>query len=139
MRNTSNSAYWNEITKGTGVYYVPVLAYWTTPIMNMGDMTSLKTLKNLWVRLGKYANMSARIYYSTQGVVSEKYDGIFDFSNIDFSRFTFSTDTDPSVLVTNRQERKFMSIQFKIESRDSYPFSLLEIVGEFILNGKYKG
>lgn len=139
MRNTSNTAYWNEITKGTGVYYVPVLAYWTTPIMNMDDMTSLKTLKNLWVRLGKYANMSARIYYSTQGIVSEKYDGIFDFSNIDFSRFTFSTDTDPSVLVTNRQERKFMSIQFKIESRDSNPFSLLEIVGEFILNGKYKG
>ena len=139
LRNPLNSYYWNEIEKGTGVYYVPVLAYWTTPIMNMGDMTSLKTLKNLWVRLGKYAYMSARIYYSTQGVILEKYDGIFDFSNIDFSRFTFSTDTDPSVLVANRQQRKFNSIQFKVESRDSNPFSLLEIVGEFIFNGKFKG
>lgn len=139
MRNPLNSYYWNEIEKGTGVYYVPVLAYWTTPIMNMGDMTSLKTLKNLWVRLGKYAHMSARIYYSTQGVILEKYDGIFDFSDIDFSRFTFSTDTDPSVLVANRQQRKFNSIQFKVESRDANPFSLLEIVGEFIFNGKFKG
>ena len=139
LRNPLNTYYWNEIEKGTGVYYVPVLAYWTTPIMNMGDMTSLKTLKNLWVRLGKYAHMSARIYYSTQGVILEKYDGIFDFSDIDFSRFTFSTDTDPSVLVANRQQRKFNSIQFKVESRDSNPFSLLEIVGEFIFNGKFKG
>ena len=68
-----------------------------------------------------------------------RYDGIFDFSDIDFSRFTFSTDTDPSVLVANRQQRKFNSILFKVESRDSNPFSLLEIVGEFIFNGKFKG
>ena len=131
--------YWHQIFLDGSVYQVPVIAYWTTPIMNMGDITMRKTLKNLWVRLGKYANMSARIYYSTQGIVSEKYDGIFDFSDIDFSRFTFSTDTDPSVLVTNRAERKFMSIQFKVESRDANPFSLLEIVGKYTFNNQFKG
>ena len=131
---------WEATTEPTTFHFqVPVLAYWTTPIMNMGDTTMRKTLKNLWVRLGKYARMSARIYYSTQGIVSEKYDGIFDFSDIDFSRFTFSTDTDPSVLVTNRAERKFMSIQFKVESRDEYPFSLLEIVGKYTFNNQFKG
>ena len=129
---------WSAYT-GSFTFQVPVLAYWTTPIMNMGDITIRKTLKNLWVRLGKYAHMSARIYYSTQGIVSEKYDGIFDFSDIDFSRFTFSTDTDPSVLVTNRAERKFMSIQFKVESRDVNPFSLLEIVGKYTFNNQFKG
>lgn len=131
--------YWHRIFNDTTVYQIPVICYWTTPIMNMGDITMRKTLQNLWVRLGKYARMSARIYYSTQGIVSEKYDGIFDFSNIDFSRFTFSTDTDPSVLVTNRAERKFMSIQFKVESRDEYPFSLLEIVGKYVFNNQFKG
>ena len=131
---------WEATTEPTTFHFqVPVLAYWTTPIMNIGDTTMRKTLKNLWVRLGKYARMSARIYYSTQGIVSEKYDGIFDFSDIDFSRFTFSTDTDPSVLVTNRAERKFMSIQFKVESRDEYPFSLLEIVGKYTFNNQFKG
>ena len=129
---------WSAYT-GSFTFQVPVIAYWTTPIMNMGDITNRKTLKNLWVRLGKYAHMSARIYYSTQGIVSEKYDGIFDFSDIDFSRFTFSTDTDPSVLVTNRAERKFMSIQFKVESRDANPFSLLEIVGKYTFNNQFKG
>jgi len=85
---------------------------------------------------------SVIIYYMTQGIrkkVKEQYDGVFDFDNIDFERFTFSTDTDPSVMVTNRQERKFMSISFRIESRDQYPFSLLEIVGKYILNNTYKG
>lgn len=129
---------WKKLP-GKEPYQIPVIAYWTTPIMNMGNITMRKTLKNLWVRLGKHPNMSVKIYYSTQGVVSEKYDGIFDFSNIDFSRFTFSTDTDPSVMVTNRQERKFMSIQFKVESRDQNPFSLLEIVGKYTINNVFKG
>jgi hypothetical protein len=137
-RALDNIFYWQEIIKDTN-YQIPVLAYCTTPIMNMGNITMRKTLKNLWVRLGKHPNMSVKIYYSTQGVVSEKYDGVFDFSNIDFSRFTFSTDTDPSVMVTNRQERKFMSIQFKVESRDQHPFSLLEIVGKYTINNVFKG
>ena len=131
--------YWQKVIKDGSIYQVPVLAYWTTPILNMGNITARKTLKNLWVRLGKHPKMSARIYYSTQGVVKEQYDGIFDFSDVDFSRLTFSTDTDPSVLVTNQPAKKFMSIQFKVESRDEFPFSLLEIVGEYSTNNKFKG
>lgn len=139
VRPVTNETYWNEITKGTDRFYVPVIAYWTTPILNMGDITSRKTLKNLWVRLEKYTHTGVRIYYATQGLVKERYDGVFDFSNLDFSRLTFSTDTDPMVVVTNRQERKFMSIQFKIESRDNTPMSLLEIVGKYTINNQYKG
>lgn len=139
VRPITNENYWNEIKKGTDRFYVPVLAYWTTPIMNMGNITARKTLKNLWVRLEKYSFTGVRIYYSTQGIVKKRYDGIFDFSNLDFSRLTFSTDTDPMVVVTNRQERKFMSIQFKIESRDNTPMSLLEIVGKYTINNQYKG
>lgn len=141
----TNESYWLKIIvekDGLGVitnYKVPILAYWTTPIMNMGDITARKTLKNLWARFEKYTHTGVMIYYSTQGLVKKRYDGIFDFSNLDFSRFSFSTDTDPMVVVTNRQERKFMSIQFKIESRDNTPMSLLEIVGKYTINNQYKG
>jgi len=131
-RALDNIFYWQEILKVGSNYQIPVLAYWTTPIMNMGNITMRKTLKNLWVRLGKHPSYSVIIYYLTQGIrkkVKEQYDGVFDFDNIDFERFTFSTDTDPSVMVTNRQERKFMSISFRIESRDQYPFSLLRDCG----------
>jgi hypothetical protein len=139
VRNLTHEKYWNEVTKGSDRFYVPVIAYWTTPILNLGDITVRKTLKNLWVRLEKYTHTGVRIYYSTQGLVKERFDGVFDFSDLDFSRFTFSTDTDPMVVVTNRQERKFMSIQFKIESRDNTPMSLLEIVGKYTTNNQYKG
>lgn len=117
----------------------PIVAYWTTPILNMRDITVRKTLKNLWIRLMKYASMKCIVYYSTQGIVKEQYDGIFDFSSIDFSHLVFSGDTDPSVLVTNRTERKFMSIQFKVESDDANPFGLLEIVGKYTINNTFKG
>jgi len=139
FHDLTDSYLWNEVIAGTGKFYVPVLAYWTTPVMSMNDITIKKTLKNLWVRLAKYSMTSIRIYYNTQGIVKERYDGIFDFSTIDFSRFTFSTDTDPMVVVTNRQDRKFMSIQFKIESREGYPMGLLEITGKYTQNSTYKG
>ena len=146
----TSEKHWIKVRKETrtivstdySVFHVPVIAYWTTPLMNMGNITSRKTLKNLWVRLGKFSRMSAIMYYRVQGierVKSKQYDGVFDFNDIDFEQFTFSTDTDPSVLVSNRQEKKFMSIQFKIESRDENPFSLLEIVGEYTFNNKFKG
>jgi hypothetical protein len=134
-----NTTYWNSCAYVTDRYMIPVIAYWTTPILNMGDITRRKTLKNLWARFAKYPNTGCRIYYSTQGIVKERYDGYFDFSNVDFSRFTFSMDTDPMVVVTNRAERKFMSISFKIESRESYPMSVLEIVGKYTINSQYRG
>lgn len=135
-------AYLFWVISNKSAFQIPVIAYWTTPIINMGDTTMRKTLKNLWIRLGKYAHMRVKVYYSTKGVESEKldkYDGLFDFSDLDFNQLTFSTDTDPSVMVTNRQERKFMSIQFKVESRDVNPFSLLELVGKYTFNNQYKG
>jgi len=89
--------------------------------------------------MAKYSSTGARIYYSTKGIVKKQYDGIFDFSDIDFSRFTFSTDTDPMIIVTNVKESKFKSIQFKVESRDNTPMSLLEIVGKYTINNQYKG
>lgn len=144
----SGSEYWVAATIYTEVFsisqfyhriMVPIVAYWTTPILNMGNISVRKTLKNMWVRLYKYPNMVVKVYYSTKGLVKEQYDGYFDFSDIDFSHLNFSTDTDPLVMVTNRQERKFMSIQFKIESDDYNPFGLLEILLKYTINNQYKG
>ena len=133
---TADDRYWAKQVTDT---YIPIVAYWTTPILNMNDITSRKTLKNLWIRLMKYHYMKCRVYYSTQGIVKEQYDGFFDFSDVDFTRTILSTDTAPSVLVTNRTERKFMSIQFKVESDDANPFGLLEIVGKYTINNTFKG
>lgn len=145
---SSVSEYWVAATIyteafSTSQFYhrimVPIVAYWTTPILNMGNISVKKTLKNMWVRLKKYPNMVVKVYYSTTGLVKEQYDGYFDFSDIDFSHLTFSTDTDPLVMVTNKAERKFMSIQFKIESDDENPFGMLEILLKYTQNNQFKG
>lgn len=134
----TNDLYWVR-SISTSSIRIPVQAYWTTPVLNMGNISIKKTLKNVWVKLERYPNFSAKVYYSTQGLVKEKYDGYFVFTDIDFSRFTFSTDTDPLVIPINRQERKFMSLQLKIASDDHYPFTLLEILLKYTVNNQYKG
>lgn len=139
---TISEKYWKPVIAHEGSYQVPITAYWTTPLTDLGNITAKKTLKNLWVKFVKYQNMSARIYYSTKGITSlvlDEYDGYFDFNHVNFERFTFSMDSDPSVMVTNRPERKFMSIQFKIESRDEFPAGLLSIVGKYTTNSQYRG
>jgi len=145
---TEGAKYWvlcsiyTETFSATGFYHrimIPIVCYWVTPVINMGDISVKKTLKNLWVRLEKYQNTSVIVSYSTRGIVKQQYDGFFDFSSVDFSRFNFSTDTDPMVVVTNRAERKFMSIQFKIESDDEYQFGLLEILAKYTVNNTYRG
>lgn len=140
----TNVKYWNPIIKDNerSSYQLPVIAYWNTPVLNMNDITVLKTLKNLWVRIARYSKTSVEVFYKTGGnislVKSETAD-ILGFDNIDFNRFTFNTDDDPAVIVTNRMQRKFMSIQFKFQN--SYPeaFSLLEIVAKYTVNSRYKG
>lgn len=130
----SNETYW---IKQVNTGFIPVLAYWTTPVLNMNNQSIKKTLKNLWVRVSKYANMSIKVYYSTDSLVP-KYD-VAGTYNYDYSRENFTVDTDPLVIPVNRQERKFMSIRFKIVSDDQYAFGLIEIFGKYTVNSQYRG
>lgn len=140
----TNVKYWNPVIQDTerSSYQIPVVAYWNTPVINMGDITVLKTLKNLWARIARYSKTSVEIFYKTGGnislVKSETAD-ILGFDNIDFERFTFNTDDDPAVIVTNRMQRKFMSIQFKFQNSLQESFSLLEVVAKYTVNSRYKG
>lgn len=138
----TNTKYWKPIIQDTSVYQIPITAYWMTPVLNMKDITTLKTLKNLWTRIVRYSKTSINIYYKTDGsseLVKTQTADIFGFDNIDFERFTFNTDDDPAVIVTNRMQRKFMSIQFKFENIASEAFSLLEVVAKYTVNSRYKG
>lgn len=132
----------NEVIQNGDYFEVPVISYWTTPILNMGNITALKTLKNLWVRIARYQKSGVEIYYKVRGEISmvkQKNADIFSFNDIDFERFTFNTDSDPEVAVTNRMIRKFMSVQFKFQNSRNEEFSLLEVVGNYTTNSQYKG
>lgn len=130
----NNDSYWVS----EGLNKVPVVAHWTTPVFNMGNNSVMKNLKNLWVTVTKFSAMAIKIYYSTAGDVP-KYTKVYSYSGYDSNRFRFSNDQDPIVIPTNRSERKFLSIQFKIESDDSNEFGLLEILGAYTESGIYRG
>lgn len=140
---TLGSQYWvlgsiyTEEFSASNFYHrimIPIVSYWTTPILNMGDITVKKTLKNLWIKVSRYANMKISVYYSIDSS-SPKYSQLIT-STIESG---FNDDEDPYVIPVNRAERKFMSIQFMIMSDDGNPFGLLEIVGKYTINTQYKG
>lgn len=142
---TSNEEYWvRSIFPYTAPYntnatlYFPVIAVWTTPVLNMGNISVKKTLKNLWVMIERFDYTKVKVYYSTD-TGSAKYSLLHTYSGVWFDRDEFADDSDPIVIPVNRQERKFLSIAFKIVSNDRYEFSLLEILLKYTVNSQYKG
>jgi hypothetical protein len=120
----------------------PIQAYWSSPLLYMEDITAKKSLKNFWVRMVQYLKSSAKIYYKVRGgsvLVKEASYDMFSFENINFERFTFDTDDNAEVLVTNRMERQFMAIQFMVRNDAAEPFGLIEMAARYRTNATYKG
>ena len=121
----------------------PTKAYWTTPLFTFDSLTHYKTLRQFVVMINPYLNSSVQIYYRIKSVdklVKEQQNDIFDFNNIDFTRFTFNTDDSPRIVVTNRKAKKFMTIQFILRNDNAESFGFLQLAMEYIvLNSKYKG
>lgn len=134
-----------------------IRAYWNTPIFNFGTMYRNKTLKNFHLMLSPYRRSSAMIYYKVKGnmqlvrdnvqlvqsdltMVKNTTMDIFDWNEIDFTRFTFITDDSPLVISTNSKVKKFMLIQFRFENDVvGEGFGFYEAEATYVLVGKYKG
>jgi hypothetical protein len=135
MRPASDgNAYYDDET--------PVMCYWKSPLLYMDDITAKKTLKNFWCRMVQNAKSSVKIYYNVRGsstLVKEATFDMFSFEDINFERFTFDTDDNAEVLVTNRMERQFMAIQFMLSSTLAESFGLIEMVARYRTNSTFKG
>jgi hypothetical protein len=119
-----------------------VMCYWKSPLLYMDDITAKKTLKNFWCRMVQNAKSSVKIYYNVRGsstLVKEATFDMFSFEDINFERFTFDTDDNAEVLVTNRMERQFMAIQFMLSSTLAESFGLIEMVARYRTNSTFKG
>ena len=121
----------------------PIHAYWKTPIFTFDTLARYKTLKNFYLMMAPYRRSSVEVFYrynSSEKSVKESTMDIFDFNDIDFTRFAFTTDDSPMVIVTNAKAKKFMHIQFKIENKvagEGFGFYEMEIGYNIV--GKYKG
>lgn len=121
----------------------PTKAYWTTPLFTFNTLTNYKTLKQFVLMLNPYLKSSVDIYYrvkSIQTLAKSQQSDIFDFNDLDFSRFTFNTDDGPRIVVTNKKAKKFMTIQFLIKNENPEQFGFLQMeLLHVVLNSKYKG
>jgi hypothetical protein len=132
----------NAYTDDNGVTPVAVSCYWITPVLFMGNITALKSLKNVWTRIAPFDVTSIEIYYLVKGQNKLTKDvdlDPFGYAVDNFERLTFNWATSPHVVVTNRTERKFMSIQLKYANTNAEAFGLIESIIKYRFNSDFKG
>ena len=101
----------------------PIEAVWATKSDDDGDVTILKTMikKGNSVTIKPYARSSAKICFRTNKDAVDwqaAYDtmDIFDWSDIDFSRFTFHANDAPQEILFNTKVKKYKRLQIIIKN-----------------------
>ena len=95
----------------------------------------------------KALRTSVECYYNRNGNWSSepfKIDAssgiVFDFNNIDFSAFSFSTNNSEKVVHSKVKVKKVDKAKFKIENKEkNEPLGLLNLALEYVESGNYKG
>jgi len=120
----------------------PIRARWTTPELSMGAYSLYKTLNRVYVKLTPYARSGVEVYLKNDGgfdLEGRHTADLFSLADIDFRRFTFSTDTDVGVVVTRLKRRRLVTVQVKLEnSTGGEAFGLTGITLYFDLKTKVK-
>lgn len=122
-----------------------ILSYWTTPMDNFGygntnkttnkrgGIAKIKTIPNGEVKVSEITNKRQDEKYIT------KYSATgFDFSNIDFSNFSFVTNNQ-SYIVYKIKEKKFVELSLKFYSDElDKPFGIYSAILETFVGGYVK-
>lgn len=100
-----------------------VFACWATQADDDGDITLLKTLikKGNSVTLKPYTRSSAKVCFRTEQdpvewLAREDTMDIFDWEDIDFSRFTFNANDAPREVLFNTKVKKYKRLQIIIKN-----------------------
>lgn len=120
-------------------------SYWTTPRDDFGYLNHLKTVnkRGAIVKLKNIPNGRVKIAEQTNKkndyrLLKEASISGFDFTNIDFANFAFSTG-EHSYIVFRIKEKKIIDIRLKVFSNElDKPFNLSNIVLEAFLGGYVK-
>lgn len=100
-----------------------ITAIWSTPADDDGDPMVLKTLlkKGNAVTIKPYARSSAKVSFRTDKdaidwQVTEGTMDIFDWDDIDFSRFTFNANDAPAEIPFNRKVKNYKRLQIIVKN-----------------------
>lgn len=133
------------VFEGTNDDGEAILSYWTTPMDNFGfgnlnkttnkrgGIAKIKTIPNGEVKVAEITNKRQEEKYIT------KYSATgFDFSNIDFTNFSFVT-SNKSYIVYKIKEKKFVELSLKFYSDElDKPFGIYSAILETFAGGYVK-
>ena len=113
-----------------------IVAIWSTKSDDDGYPQHLKTLekKGNCVTIKPLAQSSAEIYVRTEKdtverKVREGNMDIFDWSSINFERFTFNSNDAPQDIMIKRKEKKYKRLEFVIKNaQENEGFGVFQIV-----------
>lgn len=118
----------------------PIEAVWSTKADDDGDPMVYKTLlkKGNAVTIKPYSRSSAKVCMRTEKDAVEWQANygtmdIFDWEDIDFSRFTFSSNDAPAEVPVNRKVKNYKRLQFVIKNDVlEEGFGVFEIVKHYV-------
>ena len=123
----------------------PILARWATKMDDYGSIVRRKTLtkKGCGVMIKPYTRSSVTVYTSTDRTHEARIQyaamDILDFSDIDFSRFTFNTLDTPQVVPFNKKVKKFIVLQLIFENNvKDEGFGIYGVQTQFAIGGYVK-
>lgn len=121
----------------------PISAMWCTPNDNDGATQYFKTLtkKGCLVTLSPFDRSSGKIYFvvdgNPKGFVCEQYMDIFNWEDIDFERFSFSSNESPQEIYFNKKQKKYKRMQIVAENSElNEAFGIHEIIKTYFF-GNY--
>lgn len=123
----------------------PILARWSTKMDDYGTIVRRKTLtkKGCGVMIKPYTRSSVTVYTATDRSHEAKIRyatmDILDFSDIDFSRFTFNTLDTPQVVPLNKKVKKFIVLQLIFENAEvNEGFGIYGVQTQYAVGGYVK-
>lgn len=116
----------------------PVIAEWSTPNDDDGGVQYFKTLnkKGCLAVLSPFPRSSCKCYFIVDGnprelIKTGDFD-IFDWKDVEFERFTFSTNESPQEIYFNKKKKKYKRIQIVIRNDEiNEGFGIHEIIKTF--------
>lgn len=118
-----------------------IVACWSTKADDDGDVTLLKTMikKGNSVTIKPYARSSAKVCFRTEQDPVEwqaAFDtmDVFDWADIDFSRFTFNANDAPREILFNTKVKKYKRLQIIIKNdAENEGFGLFGITKHYVI------
>ncbi len=123
----------------------PIEAVWETPDIDGDLFYKNKTARYLALRLDSAITTSVSIWGMKRGIWNfikkdEAAASYLSFPNIDFSKFSFRTDTTATVIPVKVRLKKVDKFRLRLMNDGlNEPFGLFDLAVEFVENGNYKG